>query len=244
MPKAARAIPEAQIQYFQAILERLRSRLQWVVVYMSFDAAEVWGLRGQIKVKGEINGFPFRSSLFSTRENRHFLLVNKKMQKGARTGEGKLANIRIELDLEKRIARAPACFSAILKREPSLQDWYEKLNHSTRVEIVKWIAEPKSVEARVRRSEQMAERLFAVMDAETELPPVLQLAFARDPGTRQGWDAMPPSRRRGPLFGIFYYRTPEAQSRRIAKMLDDARAVTEKIEAKENKVRGIGPRRR
>ena len=234
MSKAAR-IPKPQSQFFQAKLERLRSRLQWIVVYIGFDAATVWGLRGQIKVRGAINGFPIRSSLFPTREGRHFLLVNKKMQKGARTGEGKLAEIRIELDLKKRMARAPACLSAILKQEPSLDGWYEKLNHSTRVEIAKWIVEPKSAEAKIRRAEQMAERLFAVMDAERELPPILKLAFARKPGTRQGWDAMPPSRRRGHLLGIFYYRTPEAQSRRIAKMLDDARALAEKINMKKNK---------
>jgi hypothetical protein len=234
MPKAAR-IPKPQSQFFQAKLERLRSRLQWIVVYIGFDAATVWGLRGQIKVRGAINGFPIRSSLFPTREGRHFLLVNKKMQKGARTGEGKLAEIRIELDLKKRMARAPACLSAILRQEPSLEGWYEKLNHSTRVEIAKWIAEPKGTEAKIRRAEQMAERLFAVMDAERELPPILQLAFARNPGARQGWDAMPPSRRRGHLLGIFYYRTPEAQSRRIAKMLDDARALAEKINMKKNK---------
>jgi hypothetical protein len=234
MSKAAR-IPKPQSQFFQAKLERLRSRLQWIVVYIGFDAATVWGLRGQIKVRGAINGFPIRSSLFPTREGRHFLLVNKKMQKGARTGEGKLAEIRIELDLKKRMARAPACLSAILRQEPSLEGWYEKLNHSTRVEIAKWIAEPKGTEAKIRRAEQMAERLFAVMDAERELPPILQLAFARNPGARQGWDAMPPSRRRGHLLGIFYYRTPEAQSRRIAKMLDDARALAEKINMKKNK---------
>jgi uncharacterized protein YdeI (YjbR/CyaY-like superfamily) len=234
MSKAAR-IPKPQSQFFQAKLERLRSRLQWIVVYIGFDAATVWGLRGQIKVRGAINGFPIRSSLFPTREGRHFLLVNKKMQKGARTGEGKWAEIRIELDLKKRMARAPACLSAILRQEPSLEGWYEKLNHSTRVEIAKWIAEPKGTEAKIRRAEQMAERLFAVMDAERELPPILQLAFARNPGARQGWDAMPPSRRRGHLLGIFYYRTPEAQSRRIAKMLDDARALAEKINMKKNK---------
>lgn len=231
MPRAARATPKAQIQIFQATLERLRSRLQWVVVYMSFDAAEVWGLRGQIKVKGEINGFPFRSSLFPTREGRHFLLVNKRMQQGANTREGKLASIRIERDLEKRVAKTPAALNAILKQEASLLRWYQNLNYSTRAEIAKWIEEPKSLEARTRRAEQMAERLFAVMDAEKELPPVLQLALTRDPRARHGWDAMPPARQRGHLFGIFYYRTPEAQSRRIAKMVDDARALAEKIRA-------------
>jgi hypothetical protein len=37
------------------------------------------------------------------------------------------------------------------------------------------------------------------------------------------------SRRRGHLFGVFYYRTPDAQARRIDKMLDDATAHAEKM---------------
>jgi hypothetical protein len=43
---------------------------------------------------------------------------------------------------------------------------------------------------------------------------------------------MSPSRRRGHLFGIFYYRTPDAQARRIDKMLDDAIAIVEKTSGK------------
>jgi hypothetical protein len=40
------------------------------------------------------------------------------------------------------------------------------------------------------------------------------------------------SRRRMHLFGIFYYRTPDAQARRIDKMLDDATALAEKMSTK------------
>jgi uncharacterized protein YdeI (YjbR/CyaY-like superfamily) len=74
----------------------------------------------------------------------------------------------------------------------------------------------------------MAERLLAVMEAEHELPPVLQLAFARDPRAREGWKRMSPSQRRGHLFGIFYYRTPEARARRIEKTLQEASAFAER----------------
>ena len=73
------------------------------------------------------------------------------------------------------------------------------------------------------------------MEAERELPPVLQVAFARHPRAREGWDAMSPSRRRGHLFGIFYYRTPDAQGRRIDKMLEDATVLAEKISHKDHK---------
>ncbi len=66
MPKASKAKPTPAAKRFEARLERLRSRLNWVVIRVPFDAAGVWGLRGQIKVKGEINGFAFRTSLFPT----------------------------------------------------------------------------------------------------------------------------------------------------------------------------------
>jgi len=207
----------------------MRSRLNWVITYVPFDAAKVWGTRGQIKVKGKINGFAFRTSLFPTREGQHILLVNKRMQKGARAAEGSVARLQIELDSEERRVAIPDELKGLLSEDRSLRRWYDQLNHSTRNDIAKWITEPKGAEARVRRAEQIAERLLAVMEAEQELPPVLQVAFARHPRAREGWDLMSPSRRRGHLFGIFYYRTPDAQARRIDKMLDDATALAEKM---------------
>jgi uncharacterized protein YdeI (YjbR/CyaY-like superfamily) len=232
MPKASRAKPMPATKRFDARLERLRSRLNWIIVRIPFDAVQAWGLRGQIKVKGEINGFAFRTSLFPTREGWHFLLINKRMQKGARAIEGSLARFQMELDREERTVTVPDELKRILSEDRSLRRWYEGLNHSTRSDIAKWVTEPKSGEARIRRAEQIAERLFAVMDAEQELPPILQVAFARHPRAREGWGGMSASRRRGHLFGIFYYRTPDARARRIDKMLDDANAVAEKLSNK------------
>src|SRR6202453_1269111 len=226
MPKAAKA--KSPVKRFEARLERMRSRLNWVVAHLPFDAAKVWGLRGQIKVKGEINGFAFRTSLFPTREGRHFLLVNKRMQKGAQAFEGSAVRLQIELDTEERTVAAPRELKPILSEDRSLLRWYDRLNYSTRNDIAKWVTEPKSAEARARRAEQIAERLLNVMEAEHELPPVLARAFARQPRAREGWNNMSVSRRRGHLFGIFYYRTPDAQGRRIDKMLENADAFAEK----------------
>jgi uncharacterized protein YdeI (YjbR/CyaY-like superfamily) len=239
MPKASKAKPEPAPKRFEARIERLQSRLNWLIIRIPFDAAKIWGLRGQIKVKGEINGLAFRTSLFPTREGRHFLLINKQMQKGARAAEGSVARFQMELDREERTVIIPDELQRILSEGlPSevraLRRWYDGLNHSTRSDIAKWITEPKSADARVRRAEQIAERLLNVMEAERELPPVLQVAFARYPRAREGWEGMSASRRRGHLFGIFYYRTPDAQARRIDKMLDDATALAEKLSNKRN----------
>jgi uncharacterized protein YdeI (YjbR/CyaY-like superfamily) len=74
----------------------------------------------------------------------------------------------------------------------------------------------------------MAERLLSVMDAERELPPILRLAFAREPRALKGWERMSPSHRRRHLFGVFYYRSPEARDRRIEKVLEDALSFAER----------------
>jgi uncharacterized protein YdeI (YjbR/CyaY-like superfamily) len=233
MPKASQA-RASKAQHFEARLERLRSRLNWIVVHVPLDANRVWGLRGQIKVKGEINGFAFRTSLFAKRDGGHFLLINKRMQKGARAYEGSVARFQIELDLEERSVAMPEELKRILTDDLGREGWaalrwYDGLNHSTRSDIAKWIAEPKSAGARARRAEQLAERLLNVMEAERELPPILQVAFERHPQGREGWDLMSASRRRGHLFGIFYYRTPDARGRRIDKMLADASAIAGKM---------------
>jgi uncharacterized protein YdeI (YjbR/CyaY-like superfamily) len=226
MAKAAK--PTRAGKCFVATLERMRSRLNWTVIHIPFDAAAVWGLRGQIKVKGKINGFAFRTSLFPSREGGHILLVNKRMQKGARAVAGGAARFELEFDAEKRTATIPDELQRILGQDRSLRCWYDRLIQSTRNDIAKWITEVKSTEARFRRAEQIAERLLAVMEAERELPPLLQIPFARQPRAREGWEAMSASRRRAHLFAIFYYRSPEARGRRVDKMLEDASAVAAK----------------
>jgi uncharacterized protein YdeI (YjbR/CyaY-like superfamily) len=217
---------------FQARLERIDSPLKWVIIRIPFDVGKVWGARGQLKVKGEINGFAFRTSLFPTGKGDHMLLVNKRMQRGAGAGPGTVSQFRVEPDTEERIVTVPAELKRALAEDRSLRQWFDKLNYSTRKYINDWIAEVKSAEARMRRAEQIAERLLATMEAERELPPILQIAFAHNLRAREGWERMSAARRRGHLLGIFYYRNPEARGRRVDKALQDAADFAEKTASK------------
>ena len=209
---------------FKATLERMASNLGWVIVRIPLDVPKVWGTRGMLKVKGEINGFTFRTSLFPTGKGYHYLLVNKRMQVGAAVLPGSVAQFRLEPDTEKRVATVPAELQRILNEHRSLRRWFGQLNYSTRKWITDRVVQVKSAEARMRRAEQVAEQLMATMEAERELPPILKLAFAREPRALAGWQRMSPSHRRGNLLAIFYYRTPESRDRRIAKIIEDALA--------------------
>src|SRR6202050_2000798 len=107
----------------------MRSRLNWIIVHVPFDAAKVWGLRGQIKVKGAINGFAFRTSLFPAGEGRHFLLVNTRMQMGAQSVEGSAAVFWLKDDCAERTVIIPDELKRILGGPGgSLRHWYDALN--------------------------------------------------------------------------------------------------------------------
>jgi uncharacterized protein YdeI (YjbR/CyaY-like superfamily) len=226
--KSLRSKSGGSAKRFDATLERMRSRLNWTIIRLPFNAANCYGMRGQIRVKVAINGCSFRTTLFPTAEGVHILLVNKRMQKAARVRAGDRASFQMERDLENRVVTVPQALQRILAESRCLGRWYGQLNHSRRNDIAKWVSDPKSDEARVRRAEQIGERLLAVMDAERELPPILQVAFARNPRAREGWECMSKARRRSHLLGIFYYRTPAGREGRIGKMLEDALAIAEK----------------
>ena len=90
-------------------------------------------------MKGEINGFPFRTSLFPTGKGRHMMLINKQMQKGGKVTTGSMAQFRLEPDTEPRIVIIPAELKRALAGDLQLRRWFERLNYSTRKEISAWI---------------------------------------------------------------------------------------------------------
>lgn len=206
---------------FRATLERMPGNLGWTVVYLPFDVSQVWKTRGQIKIKGSVNGFAFRTSAFPTKRGQHFMMVNKQMQKGGKTATGLPADFKMEPDLEVRVVVEPKELQSALAEDKKLLVWYRsKLNYSARRDIAKWVGDAKQAATRKRRAEQMAERLLSTMEAEWELPPIIRRAIDASPRAAIGWKRMPPAMRRGELLGIFYYRNPESRQRRIEKAVE------------------------
>ncbi|MGO9316248.1 MAG: YdeI/OmpD-associated family protein [Terracidiphilus sp.] len=217
------------IKSFTALLEPLRNGLGWVIARVPFDVTKAWPERRRLRVRGEIEGFAFRTSLFaSTGGAKHFLLVNKKMQSGAKATVGERVRIRLEPDLEERAVVTPPELERALKGDRRLPKWFAKLSDSMRHEIGKWVDEPKSAETRRKRAEGMAERLLLTLEGEIEPPPILQAAFHRQPLALKGWEAMTPVQRRNHLLSIFYYQTAEARERRAAKAVEEALRVARK----------------
>src|SRR5579864_1791369 len=92
------------VKMFETVLERTPDRLRWVIARLPFDAAKLWGKRGQLRIKGEINGFAFTGTLFPTGAGTHFLIVNKKLLAGGKTAAGLTARFRLQPDTTPRPA--------------------------------------------------------------------------------------------------------------------------------------------
>jgi len=218
MPSPKPATKPLKAKTFEAALERTSDRLRWVIARVPFDAAAIWGKRGQIKVQGEINGFALGATLFPDGQGGHFLIVNKKLLSGGKTAAGLTAKFRLQPDTTPRVTVAPpAELLRELGQSKRLLKFFEALNPSRRHEISKWIAQCKTSGARKSRSQRLAEWLTEVMEAERELPPIMQLAFRQNPRAGEQWERMSPSHRRAHLISIFHYREPEARAKSVSK---------------------------
>jgi uncharacterized protein YdeI (YjbR/CyaY-like superfamily) len=194
----------------------------WTAIRIPFDPAEIWPVRKALRVRGTINGFPFRTTLFGSRAAGHLLMVNRTMQKAARVVPGSIAEVVIEPDLEDRSAAPPPELAKLLKSDRSVKKWYEHLNYSMRKYIADAVAKPKSAEARQRQAELWVERMMLAMEGEVDPPPILQLAFRRQPRARVGWEAMRPIQRRTHLLAIFLNQSPEARAKRAERTATEA----------------------
>ncbi|MGI4758278.1 MAG: YdeI/OmpD-associated family protein [Janthinobacterium lividum] len=218
-------MPSRTVRRFEARLEKADTQgLGWTVARLPFVPGDAWPQMIRLRVCGSVNGVPFRTSLFPDpdRPGAFVLLVTRATQHAAQVALGSLVTIDIEPDLQPRPADLPEELDALLDEAEGLRDWYSALGEYTRREIGKWVQVAKSGQARLRRAQQMAERLLSTMEAEIELPPAIMKALASSACAVAGWENMTETQRRSELLAVFSYLGPDARAKRIAKLCDTA----------------------
>ena len=217
---------------FTALLEPDGTALKWVIARVPFDIAKAWPARNGRRVRGEIAGFAFRTSLFpDPRRGGHILLVNKEMQSRSHSRVGSRVKIWLEPDLAERPVVLPPELVRTLNADRQLRRLFDSLSPARRREFGKFAGQPKTSVGRVSRAEKIAEMLMQALEGENHPPPVLRALFLRHPGSREGWFALTPAQRRSHLLGIFYYEGADARERRAAKAIEAALSATHRKSA-------------
>jgi hypothetical protein len=130
-------------------------------IAIPFDVEKVFGTRARVPVRGTINGFPFRSSIFPMGGGCHFMAVNKATREGAKAKAGDTISVQMERDEEPRVITPPQDFARALKASKQAQAAWEKLSYTHQKEHAKAIEEAKKPETRARRIEKAIAQLEA-----------------------------------------------------------------------------------
>jgi Domain of unknown function (DUF1905)/Bacteriocin-protection, YdeI or OmpD-Associated len=145
---------------FRAVLEK-DTDSSATAIAIPFDVQKAFGSRARVPVRGTLNGFAFRSSVFPMGGGCHWLVVNRDMREGAKIKAGETISVVMERDDEPRTITPPKDFARALKANKAALAAWDKLSYTHRKEYAKSIEEAKKPETRARRIGKAVEALAA-----------------------------------------------------------------------------------
>jgi hypothetical protein len=140
-----------EAQSFTAKLVKPDAVGAWTYFTVPFQTDEVFGSRAQIPVKGTINGIPYRGSLLPHGDGRHYMVVNKTLQKNCGASSGEHVDVTMLMDDEIRTVTLPEDFEDALTKNTAINQIFKKFAYSHQKEYVNWITSAKKTETRLSR---------------------------------------------------------------------------------------------
>lgn len=145
---------------FRVTLEK-HEHSEAALMTVPFDVQQVFGTRTRVPVRGTINGFAFRSTIFPTGDGHHYMVVNREVRAGAGVKGGDTVTVQMERDDEPRTIEPPADLQRALKANKAARAAWEKLSYTHQKEYARAVAEAKRPETRARRVEKAITELAA-----------------------------------------------------------------------------------
>lgn len=142
---------------FDAEIKPARQSGAWVEV--PYDIADVYGTRGQVKVRATFDGEAYTGSIAPMGDGCHVLGITKALR--AKTGKdiGDTVHVTIERDEAPRVVDVPPELVAALAKHAKARAFFDGLAYTPKKEYAVWITGAKKPETRARRLAQAVEKL-------------------------------------------------------------------------------------
>ncbi len=135
----------------------------WLIVLLPQAASANLPSRGQVMVKGTINGASFQTPLEPDGNGSHWFRVDKQLQKAALVREGKSAVLVIESTKDWPEPVIPTDLQHALNSAPEQYDLWQRITPMARWEWIRWIGSSDKPETRQRHIEVTLSKLKAGM---------------------------------------------------------------------------------
>jgi hypothetical protein len=142
---------------FRVLLEK-HENSEATGITIPFDVAKTYGTRSRVPVRGTINGFPYRGTIFPM-GGKYIFVVNRELRTNAHVKGGEQISVTMERDEEPRIITPPPDLARALRANKTAQAAWDKLSYTHKKEHARAVEDAKRPETRVRRIEKAIAQL-------------------------------------------------------------------------------------
>jgi hypothetical protein len=136
---------------FEAVFVRPEGAGTWTYLVVPFDTVKEFGTRSQVRVKGTIDGHPYRSTLLPTGQGEHFLVVKSDIRKAIGKDAGEKVKVAMRPDSEPRSVIVPDDLLKAIEENARASAAFKKMAYSHQKAYVDWIEQAKGKETREAR---------------------------------------------------------------------------------------------
>ncbi|MBA4410685.1 MAG: YdeI/OmpD-associated family protein [Bacteroidota bacterium] len=135
-------------------------RMNAAYIEFPFSVEELFGTRGQVKVKALFDGkAEYRGSLANMGRNCHTLGLTQEIRNKLQKTFGDTIEVDLVHDLEIREVTIPDDIQSVLSENQEALAFFEKLSYTHRKEYINWICSAKKDETRVNRVVSFIDKL-------------------------------------------------------------------------------------
>jgi hypothetical protein len=127
--------------------------------WVPFRVEEVFGSKAMVKVRGTVDGVPFRNVIMPNGKGQHYTVVNREIREAIGKKAGDRVRVEMEVDTEERVVEVPEDFQQALSANEQAATHFARFSYSQRKEYVRWIEVAKKPETRERRIQKAVEKI-------------------------------------------------------------------------------------